>query len=100
MNKSSPPKIGRQVEDKRPQGAVPDENRPQASCEHAETVEEFDTTLELLKAVIGIDDALFCSGLLKQILWLLVGPDGKLDGDQCAYVIAYLKDNKPRDRTR
>jgi hypothetical protein len=95
------PKTKRQVtlEDKEPQGVGPNDNEPQALCEDAEAAKGIDAMLKQLSAVIGIDDVVFCSGLLKQVLWLLVGPDGKSDSEQFRFVIAYLKSNRPRDPT-
>ena len=36
MNKRSPPKTGRQVEEKRPQGPVPDDCKSQVTCKEAQ----------------------------------------------------------------
>jgi hypothetical protein len=73
----------------------PDDADAQASCEQ---VDGFDAILEQLSTVIGIDDVLFCRGLLKQILWMFLDNDGKFDNAQFGFVIAYLQSNKPRDR--
>lgn len=77
---------------------VPDDGDAQAAREQAEAGDAFDAILEQLSAVIGIDDVLFCRGLLKQILWMFQDNDGKFDNAQFGFVIAYLQSNKPRDR--
>jgi hypothetical protein len=73
----------------------PNDVDAQASCEQ---VDGFGAILEQLSTVIGIDDVLFCRGLLKQILWMFLDNDGKFDNAQFGSVIAYLQSNKPRDR--
>jgi hypothetical protein len=78
-----------------PQEPAPNDADAQASREQ---VDGFDTILEQLSTVIGIDDVLFCRGLLKQILWMFLDDDGKFDNAQFGFVIAYLQSNKPRDR--
>src|SRR5262249_51823158 len=40
---------------------------------------------------IGIDDVLFCKGLLNQIFWMFQDKDGKFDGAQFGFVIASLQ---------
>ena len=67
-------------------------------CEQTETAAQFRAALEQLSAVIGIDDVLFCTGLLKQISWLFLGNDEKFDSEQFRFVIACLQSDKPRDR--
>jgi hypothetical protein len=71
---------------------------PHASRERAETRDGFDDLLQQLSTVIGIDDVLFCKGLLEDILWLFQDRDGKFNGARFGLVIAYLQANKPRNR--
>ena len=66
--------------------------------EQAEADAEFGSALKQLSTVIGIDDALFCTGLLEQIFWMFVGDDGKFASKQFGFVIAYLHSDKPCNR--
>jgi hypothetical protein len=77
---------------------TPNDADPKASREQAETGDGFDAILQQLSVVIGIDDVAFCTGLLKQILWLFVDQDGKFDRARFGYAIAALQDDKPRNR--
>jgi hypothetical protein len=81
-------------------GLTPVDADPQASREQAEAEagDGFDALLQQLSTVIGIDDVLFCTGLLKQILWLFVDTDGKFDDAQFGFVIAFLQGDKPCNR--
>jgi hypothetical protein len=56
-------------------------------CEQTGTDAQFNAALEQLSGVIGIDDVLFCRGLLKQYLWLFLDNDGKFDSEQFGFVI-------------
>jgi hypothetical protein len=80
-------------------GLTPNDADPQTSREQAEAGDEFDAFLQQLSVVIGIDDVVFCTGLLKQILWLFLDQDGKFDGARFGFAIAFLQGDKPRNRT-
>jgi len=113
MNKRSRPKIGRQVEDKRPRGAVPDDGKSQVTCKEAQGLndkpapvricgeDDYYTNREYrlsrLKEALGIDNDAFCDGLLQQLYRLLPideGPESEADFN---FVLAVLKDAKPVD---
>jgi hypothetical protein len=80
-------------------GLAPNGADAQASFEQSEAGDEFDAILQQLSAVIGIDDVLFCRGLLKQIFWMFLDKDGKVDREQLGFVIACLRADKPHSRT-
>lgn len=80
-------------------GPTPNDADPQASREQAEAGDRFDALLQQLSAVIGIDDVVFCTGLLKQNLWLFLDKDGKFDGARFGFAIAFLQADKPRNHT-
>ena len=113
MNKRSRPKIVRQVEDKRPRGAVPDDGKSQVTCKEAQALndkpapvricgeDDYYTNREYrlsrLKEALGIDNDAFCDGLLQQLYRLLPideGPESEADFN---FVLAVLKDAKPVD---
>ena len=71
---------------------------PVSKDEQAEADAEFGSALRQLSSVIGIDDALFCTGLLEQIFWMFVDEDGKFASKQFGFVIACLCSDKPRNR--
>jgi hypothetical protein len=101
MSKHHLPKAESQftLEVNKPQGPSLDDNGPQASCKHAEAGEGFDAALKVFSSVIGIDDGLFCIGLLTQIQWLVVGRDGSFDSGKFRFLIACLRSNRPLDQT-
>jgi hypothetical protein len=80
-------------------GATSNDTDAQGSHEQAEVGDRFDALLEQLSTVIGIDDVLFCKGLLNQIFWMFQDKDGKFDGAQFGFVIASLQHDKPLNRT-
>lgn len=86
------------VKDDANRGLTSHDADPHASREQAEAGDGFDALLQQLSTVIGIDDVLFCTGLLKQILWLFVDTDGKFDDAQFGFVIAFLQGDKPCNR--
>jgi hypothetical protein len=80
-------------------GLTPNDADPQTSREQAEAGDEFDAILRQLSAVIGIDDVVFCTGLLKQNLWFFSDRNGKFDGARFGFAIAVLQADKPRNHT-
>jgi hypothetical protein len=113
MIKRSRPKIGRQVEDKSPQGALPDDNKSQVKCKEAQDpsdepvaqclVVEDEDWIELeyecsrLKQALGIDDDDFCMGILRQLEKLT---NFRHWADRCDFnfVLSVLKDARPVDK--
>jgi hypothetical protein len=113
MNKRSRPKTGRQVGEKRPQGAVPDDCKSQVTCKEAQGLNDKPAPVRIcgeddyytdreyrcsrLKEALGIDNDAFCDGLLQQLYRLLPineGPESEADFN---FVLAVLKDAKPVD---
>ena len=80
-------------------GATSNDTDARGSHEQTEVGDRFDALLEQLSTVIGIDDVLFCKGLLKQIFWMFLEHDGKFDNTQFGFVIASLQGDKPPNRT-
>jgi hypothetical protein len=77
---------------------MPNDADAQGSREYAEVGDGFDEMLQQLSVVIGIDDVAFCAGLLKQILWVCLDPDGKYDGVRFQFAISWLQADKPGSR--
>jgi hypothetical protein len=107
------PKIDRQVHDKKPQGAVPDDVKSQVASQLAQNPNEpvarhfivedqewiaFERALSDLKEALGTDDEDFCKGILRQLERLTPYGDW---GDQTDFyfVLSVLKDAKPVDKS-
>jgi hypothetical protein len=113
MKKRLPPKTGRQVEEKKPQGPVPDDAKSQVTGKEAQGPNNepaaqrllgeddywirLDYKLSLLKEALGIDDDAFCDGLLHQLNRLIPFEDGPENERNFDFVLSVLKDAKPVD---
>ena len=113
MKRRFPPKIRRQVDDKRPQAPMPDDNKSQVICNEASglndrpaakhfTVEDeewisFEHALSRLKEALGIDDDDFCIGILRQ-LEKLTNFGNWADQFDFNFVLSVLKDARPVDK--
>jgi len=93
MSTKPPAKRGAKLHD-----LMPNDANAQGSHEQADVGNGFDEMLQQLSVVIGIDDVLFCTGLLKQILWVCQNSDGKFDDARFGFAISWLQADKPRSR--
>ena len=114
MKPRSRPKINRQVQDNKPQGAVPDNGKSQVISKEAQGLNDrpaakgfavedqewiaFERALSDLKEALRTDDEDFCKGILRQLQRLTPYGDR---GDQTDFyfVLSVLKDAKPVDES-
>jgi hypothetical protein len=114
MIKRSRPKIIRQVADKRPQTALPDDGKSQVLSKEAQGLKDEPAAVRItgeddywiirecncsrLKDALGIDDNDFCEGIYQQLDNLLSIEDGTQNRRNFDFVLSVVRSPKPVDK--
>jgi len=113
MIKRSRPKIDRRVQDKKPQGAMPNDGKSPVICKEAQNLGgdpaaprstgrddywiRYESRLSRLKEALGIDDEDFCEGILQQLDRLLSMEDGPYNERNFDFVLSLVRSPQPVD---